>query len=194
MGITRNHRNLIAPLGALALACIVALVMALAQGQPAQAAQGCANSGATAKHASVKELRKAMTCLIGKTRRQDSRHKVKAMPSLRGLEQKHAHVMVNKNCFKHACPGEGTLPARIQASGYLDVASSYGYGENTGCANTPRKMLAAWLKSSYHRKNLLGKSFRHIGVGVVKGHPKSQTACKGAGYMTFSVLFAWRKS
>ena len=47
------------------------------------------------------------------------------------------------------------------------------------------------MDSRYHRRNILGKKFRHVGVGVGKGAP---TSCgNDRGNATYTVIFAWRK-
>ena len=65
-------------------------------------------------------------------------------------------------------------------------------GENlewgTGALATPRGALESWMKSPGHRANILRRSFRELGVGVVLGVPVGDTA--GA---TYTVDFGVRR-
>lgn len=154
----------------------------------------CTNATATLETATKKQIRDGVECLIAKARKHAGRHVLAENVATRAISRRHANKMIKANCFKHVCNGEGTIPSRLKKSGYLDGASTYGFGENTGCATTPKAMVKAWLESDYHRRNLLGAKFRDIGIGVAKGAPAVQTACQAKGFMTFSVLFTWRQS
>jgi uncharacterized protein YkwD len=156
-------------------------------------AKSCPFATATATTATKAQLRKGVSCLIAHKRKGANVHRVAPNPLVKSVSQQHARTMVKTDCFKHVCEGEASIPTRLKQSGYLDGARTYGFGENTGCAATPKAMVAAWMHSDYHRGNLLGRKFRDLGVGVAKGAPPSQSACQGKGFTTFSVLFTWRK-
>lgn len=42
------------------------------------------------------------------------------------------------------------------------------WGENVGMAGRIRRVLTLWMRSSGHRANILKRSFRRVGVGVVR--------------------------
>ena len=176
-----------------AVLCLLALSLPAVGSAGAPLKKGCAFATATSATASKGQLRKGVSCLIAHKRKAAKVHRVSADRALKKVSQGHARTMVKTNCFKHVCEGEASIPTRLKKSGYLDGAGSYGFGENTGCASTPKAMVAAWMRSDYHRGNLLGRKFRDFGVGISKGAPERQRACQGNGFTTFSVLFTWRK-
>ena len=53
------------------------------------------------------------------------------------------------------------------------------------------------MATPFHRKNILDRDFRHIGVGAKRGSPfprGSENCMPGRDYMTYTVIFAWRKA
>ncbi len=181
-------------LAAVLVAAVICLLLSGSVGDGSAGAAGarpCANATATLSDGK-KKVRHGVECLIAKARAQARRHSLQDSAQVRLVSQRHARTMVETDCFRHVCPGEGSIERRLKRVGYLDGAVTYGFGEVTGCAKTPKAMVRAWLASRYHRKNLLGPKFRDIGTGIAKGAPGVQPACQGKGFMTFSVLFTWR--
>jgi uncharacterized protein YkwD len=183
----------------LAAAALVATAFAVLElGAPtpagAQALRGanCPNAQAKAGEASTLELKRAITCLVAQTRKQADRKPLKSERHLRKVASAHTKVMLRDDCFEHQCPGEEPLEDRIIDSGYLRPGDQrFGYAENTGFARTPAAMLRVWLRKDFHRRNLLGKRFKHVGIAVGKGAPKA--GFDDADYATFTLIFAWRK-
>lgn len=87
-------------------------------------------------------------------------------PLLARVAENHSRDMVRQRFFSHTNPeGLGT-EERINRAGYLWRA----YGENIGCGqDAPEKIMAAWMKSSSHRGNILSPSYSEIGIGFVTG-------------------------
>lgn len=153
---------------------------------------GCPNARAQPADVTVAQLRQAITCLIHQARERRDRKKVRGEPHLKRVAQDHNDVMLEQDCFEHECRGEAPLEDRIVESGYLEPGDRFGYAENTGYAKTPAAMLREWLHSSFHRRNLVGKRFRHLGVGAGKGTPDADQ--DDAEFATYTVILAWRKS
>lgn len=80
--------------------------------------------------------------------------------------ENHSRDMARNGFFSHNNPaGQGT-EERINRAGYRWRA----YGENIGCGqDAPEKIMAAWMKSSSHRENILSGAYTEIGVGFVTG-------------------------
>ena len=179
-----------------ALAC---LALALPSPSPAGAAAGattCRHAEDSSADATLKQLRKALGCLINAERRERDRKLLKPEEHLLRLAKRHTKVMLETDCFRHECPGERPLRKRIEGSGYVEAGGLYGYGENLGCAVTPAGMVDAWMTSAnrYHRKNILDRKFRHMGIGAGKGAPApAGKECKVRGTVTYTVIFGWRK-
>lgn len=76
-----------------------------------------------------------------------------------------AKDMKNNRYFDHISPTYGTPFAMMQAVG-LNVRWA---AENIATNNSVAGAMAAFMKSSGHRANILDPKFTHIGVGIVYG-------------------------
>lgn len=170
----------------LAAALAAALALAAAGPEPAEAA-ACKGASKAAHKMKVKRAERATLCLLNKQRRS------RGLPALRNQRhhkraaRQHNRLMVRANCFSHSCPGGKSLVQRLLSTAYLPCNCYWGVGENiaygTGGRSSPRKVVRAWMKSTGHRRNILDRSFRHIGVAVKQGVPV-RTASKGGTYTT----------
>ena len=187
-----GHRlSILAAVAALLAATLVASLALLASPRiEAATAASCANAEAPAQELQRKALRKAMTCLINKERKQRDLVKVSKNRQLKRAAQRHTNVMVKTDCLLHECPGEPGLEERIRRTGYLDGARRWAFAENTGCAVTAKAMIARWMDSDFHRGNILRRKFRDLGVGVSDQPVSGQ--CKET-HATFTAVFARRK-
>lgn len=185
---------------------VIALALALASGTgltglgpgaatPANAAAGaCAHANDAPGEATAKQFRRAIRCLIDKRRANKDLRKLRSNGALDSVAQRHTRVMLKKDCFAHKCSGEKSVSKRLKAAGYPRSGDRYGYGENTGYSGTPKSMLTGrggWMKSRFHRRNILGKRYLHIGVGAGRGIPVKDADDSAA--VTYTVIFAWRK-
>jgi len=88
---------------------------------------------------------------------------------------RHARDMVRRGYFSHVIPGGRRMTSRVQATGYLRNARSWWLGETlawgTGDRSTPAAIVAAWMDSAAHRRVLLGRQYREVGIGVALGTP-----------------------
>ena len=88
--------------------------------------------------------------------------------------------MVKDTFFEHTTPEGVTMVDRILRAKYVREDDGWVLGENlawgTGSYGTPRGALDAWMDSPGHRANILKRSFRDMGVGVVLGVPVSDAA------------------
>jgi uncharacterized protein YkwD len=64
---------------------------------------------------------------------------------------------------------------RIRESGYLGGSQDWALGEDigwgTGALSTPASIFRAFMNSPPHRRVILDRDFREIGVGVAQGVP-----------------------
>ena len=76
----------------------------------------------------------------------------------------HAANMAKQNKLEHDLDGK-TMVDRLQANGYNveSVAENISWKQTT-----PRKLVAGWMDSDGHKKNMLSSDFIHIGVGMAK--------------------------
>lgn len=76
--------------------------------------------------------------------------------------QGHAADMAAKNYFSHTSQDGRDFSVRITATGY----KWYTIGENIAAGQTtPESVVAGWLKSEGHCRNIMNASFKELGVG-----------------------------
>lgn len=80
---------------------------------------------------------------------------------LEAAAQKHSNDMFQKNYFNHI-EGDGSNGGtRIDAAGYKWMT----YGENIGMGyRNEKEVVAAWLKSPGHCKNIMNPQYKEVGV------------------------------
>ncbi|RVX45250.1 uncharacterized protein YkwD [Nonomuraea polychroma] len=84
---------------------------------------------------------------------------------LREAAYGHSKDMVAKDYFDHTSPTGKDADARIEAAGFSPVSSwgeNIAYGQRTAAA-----VMADWMSSPGHKRNILDCSYTHIGVGYV---------------------------
>ena len=158
----------------------------------ASAAQECANADLEATRDNLPEIRAAILCLHNKVRAEHGLPELQDNRRLRNAALGHSRGMVEDRYFDHTTPKGITMVDRILKANYVREDEGWVLGENlawgTGSFGTPRGAVDAWLASPGHRANLLKRSFREMGVGVVLGVPVSDAA--GA---TYTVDFGVRR-
>lgn len=147
--------------------CILAMGwLALAQAGPAGAhrtrarlSEACPNAATPVSSASLATLRAAVLCLINQERTARGLPSLRPSPRLSHAAQSHTQAMVSTAYFGHGA----NFTLRFSAVGYDWRAA----GENiaTGYA-TPRSVVAAWMASAGHCRNILSPTFRDAGTGV----------------------------
>lgn len=160
-----------------AVAGVIALILIAAGpgASSADAAGACRKwGGATPRHLSARQARKALVCIVNRRREHFGRRSLDVDGRLSKAAMRHTRLMRRKRCFSHHCPGESDLGGRLRGVHYiLGSLRGFAYGENIGVGGareaTPREMVRRWMHSPGHRANILKRSFRDIGVGFVHG-------------------------
>ena len=128
----------------------------------------------------------AVVCEINRERRGRDLPGVRAEPRLALAGERHARDMVGGGFFSHVSPGGRGMVARVQAAGYLDGAGRWALGEvlawGWGWRATPAATVAAWMDSPPHRRVLLTRRYREVGIGVALGLPIGPAPGPGATY------------
>jgi uncharacterized protein YkwD len=160
--------------------------------QRAQAAQECADADLEPTAANLARIRTALLCLHNKIRSEHDLPLLREHKRLRKAALGHSRDMVRDRYFEHTTPQGVTMVDRILKARYVRQDQGWALGENlewgTGALATPRGAMDAWMQSPGHRANVLKRSFREMGVGVVLGVPVSGT--DGA---TYTVDFGVRR-
>jgi uncharacterized protein YkwD len=87
----------------------------------------------------------------------------------------HSRDMVAQRYFAHVSrAGEGPID-RIAQTGWMRGRGRWRVGEDLawgrGRAAAPAAIVAAWLASPTHRRVLLRRAYRVVGIGIVRGTP-----------------------
>ncbi|MDP9401440.1 MAG: CAP domain-containing protein, partial [Actinomycetota bacterium] len=136
----------------------------------------------------------ATLCLLNAERARRGLRTLRVHRELQRASQRYARDMVTRRFFSHVSPsGAGLLQRTRSTSRYLRRAHGYVLGENlawgTGTAATPRQIVAGWMRSPGHRRNVLDRRFREVGLGIAAG--VAGTAA-GAG-ATYASQFGLRR-
>ena len=98
----------------------------------------------------------------------------------------HSDDMVARRYFSHDEPDGDGMSDRMRRVGYIRPGDGYSVGENIawGTQNlaTAAEIHEAWMNSAGHRANILRRSFKEIGIGIVLGNPSVSPADAGATY------------
>jgi len=138
----------------------------------------CRHAGA--RRASAAKLRRAMLCLVNRTRIAAGLAPFRGERHLARAASRHAADMGRRHYFAHVSPsGKGPM-SRARAAGWRGgVGEVIAWG--CGSLSTPVATLRAWLNSPPHRAILLGNA-RRAGVGV-----KRVGGCGGRAYWVIDV-------
>jgi uncharacterized protein YkwD len=192
--MSAKARTLIIALFAAALA--VAPPAAGARSKPrqavAKAAHACPDADLEPAPGNGARIRAAVLCLHNEVRAQYDLPRLREHRRLRTAAVGHSRDMVRTRYFEHTAPSGRTMVDRILAARYVREDEGWMLGENlewgTGSLATPRGAMDGWMRSAGHRANILRRSFRELGVGVVIGVPVSDAL--GA---TYTVDFGVRR-
>ena len=169
-------------------ATLVAAVAALALAAPAgaQAADCGAGADYVPNASNLDPVAQATLCLLNNERGAQGLRPVTEAPGLTQPSLAYSARMVAESFFAHESPDGGTLVDRLTAVGYIAADGDWTVGENIawgqGELSTPRSIVAAWMASPGHRKNILTGEYTEIGLGVVTGTPGDTSW--GATYTT----------
>ena len=182
----RLHHQINRRLRLLTAGGLAAVAMAGVAAEPSEAlAAGCANANARPAAASSATIARATACVMNAERRRHGLAALSLNQRLSKAARAHSRDMVERDYFAHTAPGGGTFVARIRRSGYLRATRRWRVGENiawgVSASNSPRSIVQGWMDSPPHRKEILTRSYRDVGLGVAAGVPSS-TGGQGATY------------
>lgn len=79
----------------------------------------------------------------------------------------HSKDMAQNNYFSHTSPNGDNAGARLREAGYNWLA----YGENIAMGyNNEKEVVAGWIKSPGHCKNIMNKNYKEMGVAKVNSY------------------------
>lgn len=155
----------------------LAAALAVALTAPGAAlASDCEGASDSPAETSLSVARDTTLCLLNEERTSRGLRPLREHSELRSAAQSYAELMDDHNFFDHVSPAGSTMVDRLKrGTGYLRSGRSWVVGENlawgAGGAETPARIVRAWMRSPGHRKNILNGRFRDIGIGITDGAP-----------------------
>lgn len=172
------------------LAPVLLACLALAAPASATSAGRCANADVIPTAASLERVRSATLCLLNVERATRGLRPLRVDGQLRKAAERYSALMVRRGFFDHVSPGGSTLTTRVRNGTRYLRSNSVGWtlGENLGWGSgqlaTPRQMVRSWMRSQGHRRNILRRDFRHVGIGIAIGAPSEVGDQAAATYTT----------
>jgi len=117
---------------------------------------------------------------------------VRVVATLDYAALKHSRDMLSRDYFSHSSLAGATAGTRALRAGYATSGySQWTVGEviawGVSSRGTPERVFSDWMKSTTHRKIILGRSWRDVGIGCSRGTYKGIS-----GVLMYTVDFGRR--
>jgi len=140
----------------------------------------CAGAEDVADDATVEQAVAAVLCLVNGERAQHGLGPVRASGALTRSAQAHSLDMVQRGYFSHVTPGGENPRQRVVQSGYARKRGARTVGETiawgSGGRGTPAELVRSFMGSAPHRRIVLDRRFRDVGIGLVAAAPVASVA------------------
>jgi uncharacterized protein YkwD len=172
------------------LRTVLLVSVALTVPASASAAAPCADGALIPDSANILRSKTATLCLLNSERQARGLAPLSANGQLGKAAVNYSATMVRQQFFDHVSPSGSTLKNRVRGgTSYLrGRLRSWSLGENIGWGSgvlaTPQRIVGSWMSSPSHRRNILDRGFRHIGIGIVTGAPDDVQGLPAATYTT----------
>jgi uncharacterized protein YkwD len=163
-----------------ALLALCSAIGLLWGGAASATAMSCQDTNTRAADQALEEFNASVFCLINQQRASHGRSHLRPDPTLQRAAQEYVASMEAGGFFSHygdflGNPAGATPVSRLRQVGYIRPHHAWMVGENlhwtTVEHSTPTDVLAAWMSSPAHRKYLLKRRFRDLGVAAIRGIP-----------------------
>jgi uncharacterized protein YkwD len=131
---------------------------------PASVCPGSADAGASAP-AQIRSV----TCLVNWARSQGGRSRLAQNPALTRAAAIKGRGVANCMQFSHT-PCGGSFTESVDRAGYRYSSVAENLYAGPWGRVSARDVVAAWLKSSGHRANILRPGYRHVGAAPVRAN------------------------
>jgi uncharacterized protein YkwD len=156
----------------------------------AASAAGCPNETLIPNANNTLLISVATRCLINQERARFGRKPLAASAALNVPAQRFAQLMVSQRFFGHVGPeGDSVLLRVKRQSNYISKRTGrYALGENIAWGSdelgSPLQIVDFWMHSSGHRRNILDRTYRDVGIGVASGAPEDVGGDPAGTYST----------
>jgi uncharacterized protein YkwD len=163
-------------------AAVAALALCAMPSIAAAQGTGCSFTRSAASAEPEPNVRTALRCLVNATRAQHGLPALRSSARLNLAADQFSADMVARGFFAHVTPDGRSVTDRVRATGYLGGSNDWALGEDigwgTGTASSPDSIFRAFMNSPPHRRVILSRDYREVGVGVAPGVP---VAGQGSG-------------
>jgi len=162
------------------LVAICALVAPLEAGAAPASPPSCGSTATPAAAQSIEDFDASVFCLINQERIAAGRGALRPNVLLHRAALDYTASMETGGFFSHygdfvGHPIGATPVSRLRQIGYIRSHEVWMVGENlhwtTAEMSAPADVVRAWMNSPLHRKYLLKRRFRDLGVATVRGTP-----------------------
>jgi uncharacterized protein YkwD len=154
---------------------VPAVLIAATLPATAHAASDCAGSDRPAAELGARKLRATTLCLLNAERRAHALAPLRHDRRLARAARRHARDMVAHTYFGHDSRNGAAFTARIGRTGWMRGRTGWFVGENLGwgggTSSAPRAIVATWMASAGHRRNVLEARFAVVGIAAQSGLP-----------------------
>jgi uncharacterized protein YkwD len=148
----------------LAAAVFAAIVLAGVLAVDTDAASAATVRSCTGGSIKLKPDEKRVLELQNRVRKSRGMRPLCVHPALRKAARSHSADMIRKDYFRH-----GNVDRRLKRHGYRwrDYAENIAWG--SGRRGSPERVFKRWMKSHEHKRKILTKGFREVGIGTATG-------------------------
>ena len=151
--------------------------------------RACTGAAAIPQSSTLPRAYGAVLCLVNRERAQRRVRALRRSSELTRAARGHSTDMVNRRYFAHKSLDGKTPLQRVLRTGYfrggsggtVEEALAVGWAQ----LSTPRSLVTMLMRSASHRRILLNRGLRDIGVGLVLGAP--QPGYTGGATLTLDV-------
>lgn len=173
MGTQRSSRRVgIGVTFGLALVCALAAATSV-HGNATSTSRACAGAADLPTAAGLQAASAAVVCLVNAQRTKRSIPALRVSRRLARAALAHSADMVRRGYFSHVSPDGGTPRLRVKRAGYIRKVKDGKINETlatgVGERGTAAELVARLLSDGPHRRILLSREYRDLGVGFVLG-------------------------
>lgn len=154
---------------AMILAAIIAAGLFTLQPRTADAADTVTVTGCTGAPVVLDANEKAMLDLHNKQRATKGLGSLCVHPALQRAAEAHSKDMIDNDYFSHTSQDGTTAFQRMKREGYNYRTAGENIAFGSGSLGAPANIFKNWMNSDGHRRNIMNKSYREIGIGAVTG-------------------------
>jgi uncharacterized protein YkwD len=111
-------------------------------------------------------LEAALLDAVNGVRREHGLPALRRAPALAAVAREHSRRMSEEGYFAHEDPGGGSAADRARAAGIAFRVLGENLAMAEGAADPVDRIVAGWMASPGHRRNILDRRFGETGIGV----------------------------